>query len=988
MPTKAKYTLTTPSEFNIKEQDQSFEFVCRFEIDNIWKIWGDNQKVYNRKWVMIIKRDDYNLLSFKTPYDPQTKNISTPSDKKEGFSDVFSQILLIKNPYIIGLDSSFILRIEARDKDDASKPFLPTKKAEPEFYEIKISIKTLYKTIDDFIINPIPTPNILSFQNVADEDKTFKLDILASTKNFVSNSYIINNTLIPFSPIIELEIKSDFASIVSFPDNGTNKISLFTAFLTNIINKETDLSTSVNIKIKNPKKFGYSEDIILLYRIYSRYFNTQTLVHEQELPITVTTLFEQFPETNTGFINTGRELILFNGANDRENKQYDISFNLQNSNSLVNDESDYEISVKIIDDTDNLISIIDTDSKSIMLDIQDTYSIACDVVSPKTFDYDKQIKIQVILNKIENNSSRTKILQEEFPLTITNKNVQINDQIVASLNVNSIVFSNIHEFRRTVNFIFSTSGITFTDNHKIKIDIYNDKDNLFSVFDDDTKGMEFIAESSLTIPMIITNPTILHYDEDIQLQFLILETTPESNSVLTIYKKVFPINVLTTYNTVKRAIFNGEYDVNISGLELEQKPVGPEIENEIFINTEIFQPVVKITGTDILFDSSVTDNKTINIKLSITGLSIGSVEIRISETSDLVFFENGLKSIKYDIESNTENVIDAEIPVLVINPFKENFNENIQLMYIVSDLIDEYSQVFYLNIKTSYTITDLQNYFTSKVNTFSSQLKQLTDKLSTDIVDQYNQISLISQDQFQQLNSSILSLDFNELSNSLKLKEQFLALENSLTLMKHINTNIQYLQNYDVTKDDIIVYVYDVSNDVETQLNSTDYEYADKQFTIGKMLEKGRYILKLQQKETLIQDINILTTSVIGNFTLITTSALLNFDLTNTILKTLDNKEYLVISNSPQSLLILGEANIENEPGKIIKNLFIEESYILNITFYDIDDVSAVFLNKKITQKLDSKSKSEIVYDTNNQDILFKLKYITDSANKETRTKE
>lgn len=989
MPTRATYRLETPTTYDIREQDDIFEFNVKFKITNIWKIWGDIKFDYNRKWVMIIKRDDYDLVTFKTPFDPQNKKVSKNSSDKEHFTDEFSQTIIVKNPKIFGYNAPFILRIEPRDTKNPTEPFQPGGNQVNEFFEIPITIQTTYKTLDEGItIAPMFSPSSLQFNNVSDDTKEFKLDIIAKSPNFIGSQIpFITGANLNYSPIIELEIGERFRDIISFTENGSSKISLFTKFFTSFSTQITDLSTSTNVKVRNPQKFGYDENVDIIYRIYSRYFNTQTLVHEEILPLNIQTIFEQQPNVNTGFINTGRQVVLFKGANDQDAQKYNISFTVQNWTSLINTEKDYEIEIRILNDTENLMTILDTGSKILTDEVKETFSIACEVLAPRTFDYDKQLQLQITLNQILPNSTRQRILQEQFPLHVSNKNVQLDPGINVILNNQQIVFSNIHEFRRLVNFNFTVSGIALNENHKFQIDYFDDNDNLFSVFDDDTKTKKFDADTNLSLSVIVTNPTILHYDEDIKLQFQILETVPNSNSQLIIFKKIFPINILTTYSTVKRAIFSGTQDIQISGLTLEPKVIGPEIDNEIFINTSIFEPSVKLTGTEIIFDQAETENKTLKLNISITGLSIGSVRLIVEENdSNLLSFENGLKDITYDIENIGSDISSVDIPILISNPFEEKYQKNVELIYIISDLIDEYSQRFTISVKSEYKFENFEQLFSSKIRSFTDQLKKSTEKLNSELLAQYNEISTITNDQFQTLNESLQNLDLNEIASILNLDQQFKALGDSLTILKHVETNIQEI-NVDIEKDNLEVFIYDILNNVEIQLNASEFGYSNGKFELSRFLEKGKYVISIRQKPYEIQSISISSIQLIGNYSLISTSTLLNYDISNEVLRTEDGNEFLIIGNSPNSLLVLGEV-LSNENGKIIKNLFDSVSYILNVFNYEIDDLGAVFLNKKVTEKLQKNEKLETIYDIDDQTILYKLRTLTDQNKIETRMKE
>lgn len=973
--------------FKVTRKDQAFyNFSTVDETDVRYKILLDidtKNSIFHGDDYDISRRyhfelEDKSLSSILIFSQEDSYNDKNPSEKfittaKEGRYDEPSAKVILKNPKQIDSELKINIKVTAVAKGNSS--------LKRDVAVIPLTLYTSYRKLDFAEPKITISPSKIIFDIIENVTKDQILNISTEDLSKYINPLYSGSTL-----YLNLEIKNDVDNLLSFK-NGTKLLQLI-----HISNKKFANYNDI-IKIKNPNKFGYSSDVTILYSLYRKDNSPSNpsgiKIYETELPLSVATKFEDKSDINIDVKLYSSQSINFKTSNE-EDKKYNLSFDITNKKSFTPNNI---LEIRLVSDDDNYINFTDTGNNILEVeDIANTdLNYILEVINPKKANYNKNIKLQFTIFSIADNGSRNPIFKKSFDFFITNINANLDNKLNINLiNDNSIIFSNMHEFRRNINYDFeiqNISTLTNTDTAYIEIQILDDVDNLFGVFDNDTKTLVVDLNSKINVLFTLTNPTQLNYNKSLNIKTSIIEFTTDGTQKVYLYSKLIPINIITTYTSKRRAIFKGEKDILISNVNLDPKIIKTTIDNEIFFNQETFSPSITFSNDDaIIFDNENTLTKDITISASISGLLEGGITFYINPSDEKLFtFENGLRQIDFDLIGDINELSNIEFIMTVKNPFQLNYNKSFELLYSIDDTIDVYSNKFVFNIQTTYSPTSISAWIINVAGLITKDIKTNLDEMTSSTTEQVQALEAINQTTFDNINKSLSAFDQESLINSLNLETLFKNIE---SIIKADNTFLdlvlQEIDQQDISINDIEINLY--KEDI--LFNTIDYNKISFRNDILQIndlvLDKGSYSLEIYPKNKIVKILNIDSVINSNTYTILKFKNNINFDYSGYKLK-YNHQLFDIISNNNNEMLIFGYLIFDESITvvDIYTNKFEPIYFYLNVTNYDIDDVGAVFLNKKIT---DIKNNIEQIYDIDDKNILFELKYITEN-NIQTRTK-
>lgn len=931
-----KVVNTPEVNFIVDDSTKEYPFKIIVEIDATYK-------ATDRHYIFEIIDDTNNLCSFKSN---GTKKYT--SEKKENIYDSFTTDIIVKNPNIIGFYSTATIIVKINPAGKENHTF--------EYTRIPLVIK---QTQDPKTVTFTPKIKLLNdkltLNTTANLPSTlkFSLDPLAK---FIDKGQII----------YEIKIKDDKDNLVSFSSvSGSNSLVLDNG--KTIRNHITNVATTFeeSVIIRNPNINNYDVDLNLEYSIFYS-LNSADIVTLSQFSNIWTETFPLNLKTNYNNIITFA-LVSSHQVNFQDtttkNTIYKLSVNVNNF-SLLN-KNDYEVQLKIENDADNLFSFSPNQTKQEISSLIPTIQFDCKVLNPKVENYSKTLQLRTSIYDVR--TGRKLFYEELLPITVSFLKEISNSALNVFPSFTQYIFKDIHVFRTQEINSFDIQGYTTLSpekNYSLDLDIVQDTRNLVAFPKNySTKKLSTIIDKP-QIPIVFefTNPTELNLKNTI----IYRATLAENNDLGKViqYSKLIELPIATTYSTDVRTIFNGENNVHVSDVIITPSMIISERENEVFLNLYNILPEFILTDTTFILNDANVLNQVFDLNITITGLNKGNAIFKVEDK--LVFFENGEKKIQYDVDT-TNNILAIKGKLTIQNPFKENYEKIFELLVSVSDGIEQYTKKFNLTYKTTYTIPKTEQYIKDIVSKINSDTLVITQKYNLLYDGFKSSLENISQDTFTVLNESIKSLDLTVALNTINFPVLFNTLSNSIQIERYKPIELHELEINVIPT--CIVSITNLEDNVVTIIDSKNYLITDMGLTlIDYNLNKGKYILHIEAKNEKILDVVIDRVNSKTDYSVAKITGNLTESYQNQLLY-VDGNLHFILFNTKNELYVMGDVT-QGDLTYIQTNVFDPIEIYLTVNNYELDDMGAIFLNKKIT---DLVNKIETYYDEKNN-VIFTVK--------------
>lgn len=623
------------------------------------------------------------------------------------------------------------------------------------------------------------------------------------------------------------------------------------------------------------------------------------------------------------------------------------------------------------------------------------YTLYFNIINPFQSDFNVTIPIAVklIYTTRFNNTQYTKDLVLNYYIRTRTSNIGFGPL----LSISGDTSVSINDFTRLSYIpysfqLFSLTGliqnelIDFSSSAykgELIISISGDNDNVLFLENKETVQSylfeQEIDEPKIEFNFVIENPLQINYDKTFDINYLI-KYTNLTGTVENISStgNTFQINVQTTYSLQNR--YMAQNDVNIGILNLTPFIETSEIERGVYIPTINYKPNINFINTfNIILDDPSEKVRQFDISFTITGLKTATIKLEVGNTDNLIMFDGGDISVEYDLDSN-DSINTLSIPIYIVNPLKENYSKEFDLLFSIFDGIDTYAEIFRFNLSTNYSLTQevlreiIQKFVRENVAQLQKSISSLESSLNT-----VNE-SLISLDNnlLESINKSLTTVNVGLLTSTINnsVSAIFSDLTQSIAIDKYLQFNIYQEDISRIAKQYINIILLNIITNEKIQLSDSDFDVSNGKIVLNRVLASGRYVMTIEQKNDIVDEYAIKSINTLNNFSVLYPDRKIDKNYSNQKIKVKSNGDYYhIVYNTNDFFVVFPLYTDSNENIYTVHNLFDKQYFDLNISTYDINDVGSVFFNKKVTNR---STGEEQIFDDSGKKIVYDIIYTKD----------